>query len=61
MICSPSVQNVLDRLYVSAVTMGQEPIEYANCIDVLHKIESRNYKDSCSKTNILGKGWIICC
>ena len=39
MIYSTSVQNVLDRIYLSAVTMGKAPIEYANCINALHKIE----------------------
>lgn len=39
-IYSPSVQNVLDRLYVSAVTMGKQPIEYNHCLKSIHAAES---------------------
>jgi hypothetical protein len=39
-ICSPSVKNVLDRLFLNATTMGRTPIEYNNCIQALHRIES---------------------
>ena len=39
-IYSPSVQNVLDRLYLSAVTMGHQPIEYNRCLESIHAVES---------------------
>lgn len=39
-ICSPSVKNVLDRLFLNATTMGRTPVEYNNCIQALHRIES---------------------
>ncbi len=39
-ICSQSVQNVLDRLYVTAVMMGKQPVEYNRCIEALRSVES---------------------
>lgn len=39
-IFSPSVQNVLDRLYVTSVTMGKQPVEYNRCIEAIRSAES---------------------